>query len=155
VHIWRQIRPATKLTRMLSIDDLFKGRHFDQEIIILCVRWYLRRLTSAAHEDVARTAVQKTQPTFEQQWVEVMLTSSTAERSTLCADYEIGLQLEPQEVRPSVRYGALRTGHPGHMSFGQTWSATASAWRRPQLDIARQALLNPAGTRSTLSEWIF
>jgi len=27
---------------MLSIDDLFKGRHIDQEIIILCVRWYLR-----------------------------------------------------------------------------------------------------------------
>ena len=27
---------------MLCIDDLFKGRHFDQEIIILCVRWYLR-----------------------------------------------------------------------------------------------------------------
>ena len=27
---------------MLSIDDLYKGRHFDREIIILCVRWYLR-----------------------------------------------------------------------------------------------------------------
>jgi transposase-like protein len=27
---------------MESIDDLFKGRHFDREIIILCVRWYLR-----------------------------------------------------------------------------------------------------------------
>ena len=27
---------------MLSIDDLFKGCHFDREIIILCVRWYLR-----------------------------------------------------------------------------------------------------------------
>jgi hypothetical protein len=27
---------------MPSIDDLFKGRHFDQEIIILCVRWFLR-----------------------------------------------------------------------------------------------------------------
>jgi hypothetical protein len=26
---------------MLSIDDLFKGRHFDQQIIILCVCWYL------------------------------------------------------------------------------------------------------------------
>ena len=25
-----------------SIDELFKGRHFEQEIIILCVRWYLR-----------------------------------------------------------------------------------------------------------------
>jgi hypothetical protein len=22
--------------------DLFKGRYFDQEIIVLCVRWYLR-----------------------------------------------------------------------------------------------------------------
>ena len=27
---------------MLSMDDLFKDRHFDREIIILCVRWYLR-----------------------------------------------------------------------------------------------------------------
>jgi transposase-like protein len=27
---------------MLCIDDLFKGRQFDREIIILCVRWYLR-----------------------------------------------------------------------------------------------------------------
>jgi hypothetical protein len=27
---------------MLNIDDLFKGRHFDREIIVLCVRWYLR-----------------------------------------------------------------------------------------------------------------
>jgi hypothetical protein len=22
------------------MDELFKGRHFDREIIILCVRWY-------------------------------------------------------------------------------------------------------------------
>ena len=27
---------------MTSIDELFMGRHFDREIIILCVRWYLR-----------------------------------------------------------------------------------------------------------------
>jgi hypothetical protein len=26
---------------MLNIDGLFKGRHFDREIIILCVRGYL------------------------------------------------------------------------------------------------------------------
>jgi hypothetical protein len=26
---------------MLSIDDLFKGRHFDQQIVIFCVRWCL------------------------------------------------------------------------------------------------------------------
>jgi transposase-like protein len=27
---------------MQCIADLFKGRHFDQEIIVFCVRWYLR-----------------------------------------------------------------------------------------------------------------
>jgi transposase-like protein len=25
-----------------SIEELFRGRHFDREVIILCVRWYLR-----------------------------------------------------------------------------------------------------------------
>jgi transposase-like protein len=27
---------------MLNIDNLFKGRHFDRDVIIVCVRWYLR-----------------------------------------------------------------------------------------------------------------
>jgi transposase-like protein len=27
---------------MVSIEELFKGRHFDREIIVLCVPWYLR-----------------------------------------------------------------------------------------------------------------
>ncbi len=25
-----------------SVNHLFEGRHFDREVIILCVRWYLR-----------------------------------------------------------------------------------------------------------------
>jgi hypothetical protein len=25
-----------------GVKDLFEGRHFDREVIILCVRWYLR-----------------------------------------------------------------------------------------------------------------
>src|SRR3984957_6547970 len=28
------------------MDELFKGRHFDREIIVLCVRWYLRHKLS-------------------------------------------------------------------------------------------------------------
>ena len=23
------------------MDELFKGRHFDREVVVLCVRWYL------------------------------------------------------------------------------------------------------------------
>jgi transposase-like protein len=28
--------------KLNRIEELFAGRHFDREVIILCVRWYLR-----------------------------------------------------------------------------------------------------------------
>jgi transposase-like protein len=28
--------------KLKSVEELFEARHFDREIIILCVRWYLR-----------------------------------------------------------------------------------------------------------------
>src|SRR3974377_1470434 len=66
---------------MLSVDDLFKGRHFDREMIILCVRWYLRyklsyrdlvemmadRGLSLAHTTILR-GVQRYVPEFEKRW---------------------------------------------------------------------------------------
>lgn len=30
------------MSKLSSIEELFAGRHFDHEVIILCVRWYLR-----------------------------------------------------------------------------------------------------------------
>ena len=30
------------MARFLGSEELFEGRHFDREIIVLCVRWYLR-----------------------------------------------------------------------------------------------------------------
>ena len=30
------------MAQFLSLDELFEGRHFDREIIVLCVRRYLR-----------------------------------------------------------------------------------------------------------------
>ena len=63
---------------MLNVDDLFKGRHFDREIIVLCVRWYLRyklsfrdlvemmaeRRLSLAHTTIMRW-IQRYAPEFE------------------------------------------------------------------------------------------
>ena len=31
-----------EVSKPLSLAEVFKGRHFDAEIIVLCVRWYLR-----------------------------------------------------------------------------------------------------------------
>jgi len=30
------------MSKLKSIEELFEGRHFDREVIIVCVRWYLR-----------------------------------------------------------------------------------------------------------------
>ena len=30
------------MSKLKSIEELFERRHFDREIIVLCVRWYLR-----------------------------------------------------------------------------------------------------------------
>ena len=69
------------MTEPTSAQDLFKGRHFDQEIIILCVRWYLAfKLSSRdlvqmmaergillAHTTILRW-VQRYVPDFEKRW---------------------------------------------------------------------------------------
>jgi transposase-like protein len=61
--------------------DLFKGRHFDQEIIVLCVRWYLgyklssrdlvqmmaERGIALTHTTILRW-VQRFVPEFEKRW---------------------------------------------------------------------------------------
>src|ERR1700674_5645548 len=69
------------MAKLLSIDDLFKGRHFDRDVIILCVRWYLRYKLSFrdlvemmaergivfSHTTVMRW-VQCYTPEFEKRW---------------------------------------------------------------------------------------
>ena len=65
----------------LDVDELFKGRQFDREVIVLCVRWYLRfklsyrdlfemiaeRGLSLAHTTIMRW-VRHYAPEFERRW---------------------------------------------------------------------------------------
>src|ERR1700761_7558182 len=69
------------MARLPNVDDLFEGRHFDREIIVLCVRWYLRfklsfrdlwemmaeRGVSMAHTTIMRWVHHYT-PEFERRW---------------------------------------------------------------------------------------
>jgi transposase-like protein len=43
------------MPRFVPVEELFQGRHFDQEIVILCVRWYLSYQRSS-RDWVARMA---------------------------------------------------------------------------------------------------
>ncbi len=67
--------------KLKGVDELFEGRHFDREVIILCVRWYLRfklsfrdlvemmaeRGLSIAHTTIMRW-VRHYAPEFEKRW---------------------------------------------------------------------------------------
>ena len=80
---------------MLSVDELFKGRHFDREIIVLCVRWYLRyklsfrdlvemmaeRGLSLAHTTIMRW-IQRYVPEFEKRWSRFSLGGQRGSRRT-------------------------------------------------------------------------
>jgi putative transposase len=69
------------MSKLESMDNLFAGRHFDREVIILCVRWYLRYKLSLrdlvemmaerglhlAHTTILRW-VQRYAPEFIQRW---------------------------------------------------------------------------------------
>jgi hypothetical protein len=67
--------------KLKIVEELFKGRHFDRGIVILCVRWYLRfklslrdlvemmaeRGLTMAHTTIMRW-VQRYAPEFEKRW---------------------------------------------------------------------------------------
>jgi len=69
------------MSKLKSPDGLFAGRHFDRDVIILCVRWYLRyklslrdlvemmaeRGLSLAHTTILRW-VQRYTPKFVKRW---------------------------------------------------------------------------------------
>ena len=70
-----------QMPRFVPVEELFKGRHFDREIVVLCVRWYLsyklsyRDLVAIMSErgiDLAHTTilrwVQHYSPEFEKRW---------------------------------------------------------------------------------------
>ncbi len=76
-----------------SIEELFKGRHFEREIIVLCVRWYLRyklssrdlvemmaeRGLSISHTTILRW-VQRFVPEFVKRWNRYAKPAGTAWR---------------------------------------------------------------------------
>jgi transposase-like protein len=68
-----------EMQQFVSIEDLFKGRHFDRRIIVLCMSWYtsfklsLRDLVimmadrGTSHTTILRW-VQRYLPEFEKRW---------------------------------------------------------------------------------------
>ncbi|WNC95201.1 IS6 family transposase (plasmid) [Paraburkholderia sp. FT54] len=69
------------MSKLKSLEELFAGRHFDRDVIILCVRWYLRyelslrdlvemmaeRGLSLAHTTILRW-VRRFAPEFVKRW---------------------------------------------------------------------------------------
>jgi transposase-like protein len=84
VRLWCKISGKAKMGECpdsFPVEELLAGRHFDAEIVVLCVRWYLsfklsyRDLVSMMNERGIRLAyttilrwVQHYTPEFEKRW---------------------------------------------------------------------------------------
>ena len=102
---------------MLNVDDLFKGRHFDREIIVLCVRWYLRyklsfrdlvemmaeRGLSLSHTTIMRW-IQRYAPEFEKRAL-VQIAGAGRRPVLCCRDFKLG-------ARHSTLQAQVDLGHP-------------------------------------------
>src|SRR4051812_28305249 len=78
---WSCAATMTGMTVRQQTPELFKGLHFDHEVVILCVRWYLsyklssrdlvnmmgERSVELAHTTILRW-VQRYVPEFEKRW---------------------------------------------------------------------------------------
>src|SRR5258707_1801913 len=79
--------------KLKAVAELFEGRHFDREVIILCVRWYLRyklslrdlvemmaeRGLSVAHTTILRW-VKRYTPAFVERWSRLATTAGQSWR---------------------------------------------------------------------------
>jgi len=89
--------------------DLFKGRHFDREIVVLCVRWYLTYKLSSrdlvqmmvereillTHTTILRW-VQRFVPEFERRWNRY---SQTVGRSWRCDETYVKVKVGGHRLR--------------------------------------------------------
>jgi len=42
VKLWAFYGEDKMMTKLPVLEKLFKGRHFERDIFVLCIRWYLR-----------------------------------------------------------------------------------------------------------------
>ncbi|MFL9856263.1 IS6 family transposase [Paraburkholderia madseniana] len=84
---------GSAMSKLKDIEGLFNGRHFDREVIVLCVRWYLRyelsfrgiaemmaeRGLSLAHTTIMRW-VKRFTPEFAKRWNRLAVTAGQSWR---------------------------------------------------------------------------
>jgi hypothetical protein len=150
------------------VDELFEGRHFDREIIILCVRWYLRfklslrdlvemmaeRGLSMAHTTIMRW-VQCYAPEFAKRWRRFAEAVGRSWRVDENLDTELFTHpprrivgRDPDEVLAAPRFPIalprIKNGEGPHSRYLNAFLWTA--WQSPDGAAVRQGPLVSRGS---------
>ena len=134
------------MSKLMGVEQLFEGRHFDREVIILCVRWYLRfklslrdlvemmaeRGLSLAHTTIMRW-VWRYAPEFEKRWKRF---ARAVGRSL-----EGGRDIHQNSRRMGLSLSCRGSGRGRTVDFGLV---APSAMSRPPRRFFRKAIKRPA-----------
>jgi transposase-like protein len=141
------------MSKLKDIEGLFNGRHFDREVIVLCVRWYLRyelsfrgiaemmaeRGLSLAHTTIMRW-VKRFTPEFAKRWNRLAVTAGQSWR----------VDETYVKIRGKWAYdGAISGSAPGAtLPRARPSSRRRSSAARSRIDHAgRLRSVSPRGTR--------
>jgi hypothetical protein len=98
-----QVGDHQQMPALIPVEELFSGRHFDREIIVLCVRWYLS-LTWVSYCDTFREIIAwPWRVRFVQVFVDAVKKSrqrtfATAAANFACADAQCGRGFGQREI---------------------------------------------------------
>jgi antitoxin ParD1/3/4 len=121
----------------VSLDGLFAGRYFDREIIILCVRWYLRFKLS--FRDLVEMMAQRGDNRYD-----FMLYYTTKEDCMNAEKLSITLPADmAQTIRSAVSTGAYSSNSEVIREAMRLWQDRRSE-REQRLDVIRAKLQEAA-----------
>jgi hypothetical protein len=105
------------VSKLLSLDELFKARHFDAEIIVMCVRWYLAFKLS--YRDLAEMMAERgvsVAPSTILRWVQHYAPGACEHAAR--GSFSPLTELLSERTTPELQY--LQTKWASLMSYGMT-----------------------------------
>src|SRR5271165_6090035 len=128
------LRITAGMTEPTSAQDLFKGRHFDQEIIVLCIRWYLTLRGCLKSPDSRQILSSMCLLQLPESWHEACTTSV---KLGIGRTFQTSSKADDQDTAPRLKLRPFEFSKNPFRGFHVGWNeagsvARSTIWQEPK-----------------------